>query len=97
VAELEVTVNGKPYTIKCDDGQEAHVAQLAEFVNGKVGDLVQTIGQVGDARILLMAGLLIADELNSARAAESLGNSIVEQLDALADRIEGIAASLEHA
>ncbi|MCP5365401.1 MAG: cell division protein ZapA [Hyphomicrobiales bacterium] len=97
MAELEVTVNGKPYTIRCDDGQETHVAQLAEFVNGKVRDLVQSIGQVGDARLLLMAGLLIADELNTACSAESLGKSIVKQLDALADRIEGIAASLEHA
>lgn len=97
MAELEVTVNGKPYTIRCDDGQEAHVAQLAEFVNGKVRDLIQAVGQVGDARLLLMAGLMIADDLNSARAAESLGTAIVEQLDALAERIEGIAASLEHA
>src|SRR5271165_731318 len=63
MAQVEVTVNGRSYTVACDDGQEAHVARLGRYVDQKVQALVKTVGQVGDARLLLMASLIVADEL----------------------------------
>ena len=63
MAQVEVTVNGRSYMVACDDGQEAHVARLGRYVDQKVQSLVKTVGQVGDARLLLMASLLVADEL----------------------------------
>jgi cell division protein ZapA len=62
MAQVTVTINGKRYDIACDDGQEAHVLRLAEEVDGRVGRLVDTLGQVGEARLLLLAALLLADE-----------------------------------
>jgi cell division protein ZapA len=63
MAQVEVTVNGRAYMVACDDGQEAHVARLGRYVDQKVQSLVKTVGQVGDARLLLMASLIVADEL----------------------------------
>ena len=63
MAQVAVTVNGRSYTVACDDGQEAHVMRLGRYVDQKVQALVKTVGQVGDARLLLMASLLLADEL----------------------------------
>lgn len=63
MAQIEVTVNGRSYRVSCDDGQEAHVARLSRYVDQKVQGLVKSIGQVGDARLLLMASLVVADEL----------------------------------
>jgi len=104
MAQVEVTVNGRNYRIACDDGQEDHLIELAGFIDRKVAELVSAVGQVGDARLLVMASLLIADELSETYAAlkEGQGAASVEAHDAekanrLAERIERIAARLSPA
>jgi cell division protein ZapA len=64
MTQVQVTVNGRSYLVACDDGQEAHVARLGRYIDQKVSSLVTSVGQVGDARLLLMASLLVADELS---------------------------------
>ena len=59
---VNVMVNSKAYTIACDDGEEEHLRQLAAVVDGKVRELLGSVGNVGELRLLLMAALLIADE-----------------------------------
>jgi cell division protein ZapA len=59
---VNVMVNSRAYTIACDEGEEDHLRELAEHVDGKVKELLGSVGQVGDQRLLLMAALLIADE-----------------------------------
>jgi len=63
---VNVMVNGRAYTIACDDGEENHLRRLAEHVDDKVKELLGSVGQVGDQRLLLMAALLIADEHHEA-------------------------------
>ena len=65
---VNVMVNARAYTIACDDGEEDHLKQLATYVDGKVRELMESVGQVGDARLLLMAALLLADECFDANA-----------------------------
>ena len=59
---VNVMVNSKAFTIACDDGEEEHLRQLAAVVDGKVRELLGSVGNVGDTRLLLMAAILIADE-----------------------------------
>jgi cell division protein ZapA len=63
MGSVQVTVNGRSYSVACDEGQEAHVARLGSYLDQKVGQLVKAVGQVGDARLLVMASLMISDEL----------------------------------
>ena len=109
MSQVMVTINGRNYQIACDDGQEAHLTRLAAYIDKRVGELVAAVGQVGDARLLVMSSLLIADELSDAysdrnslkdpdgtagarlEAEESLGTGI----EAIAQRIEDVAARLE--
>lgn len=112
MAEIDVEINGRSYRIACDDGQESHIAELATYVDRKVAGLVSSVGQVGDARLLVMASLLLADELADAYAAlddakdveqgaqgaaQAAESRAVQALTSLAARIEGIAARLEAA
>jgi cell division protein ZapA len=64
---VNVMVNAKAYTIVCDAGEEEHLRQLAAVVDGKVRELLESVGNVGDTRLLLMAALLIADEHHGGR------------------------------
>ncbi|WP_439515627.1 cell division protein ZapA [Oceanibaculum nanhaiense] len=67
MASVEVSINGRFYRIACEDGQEQRLIRLAGSVDEKVSSLVEQVGQVGDTRLLVMASLLIADELDDAK------------------------------
>ncbi len=107
MAQVDITINGRDYSISCDDGQEDHLLRLGEYVDKKVTELVSEVGQVGDTRLLLMASLLIADDLSEAfddisalekgsgSQAPAVSKSVAEGFDGLAQRIESIAATLE--
>lgn len=107
MGQVSISVNGRQYDVQCDDGQESRLYQLADYVNSRVGELVKGAGQIGDTRLLLMASLVIADELMEARAdlqaggedregghpvGESLDEAVGLHLESLADRLEDIAA-----
>ena len=65
---VNVMVNQRAYTIACDEGEEEHLRELSKHVDAKVRELLGTVGQVGDARLLLMASLLITDDYYDAAA-----------------------------
>lgn len=97
-------VNGRDYVVACDDGEEQRLQDLAGFVNEQVAELVTQVGQVGEARLLLMAALMVADELaevgqrrqsDAAREAETAQDR--QAMSAMAERLEQIAARLESA
>ena len=69
MANVSVPVNGRSFTISCEDGQEARIRRLAQYVDAKVAEFVAEVGQVGEARLLLLAALVIADELSDANDA----------------------------
>ena len=63
---VNVLLNGRAYTIACDDGEEDHVRDLGQDLDKRVRELVSSVGQVGEARLLIMAGIIMADELAEA-------------------------------
>ena len=71
MSDLSITINGRKHVIACEDGQEEHLARLAEYIDKRVNEIAETVGQVGENRLLLMASLLVADELGDAYAALS--------------------------
>jgi cell division protein ZapA len=88
---VNVMVNGRAYTIACDDGEEDHLKELAAHVDAKVRELLESVGQVGDQRLLLMAAVLITDELFEARARLE---AHVKQVGDLASAHEEISGQL---
>ena len=67
MAEGDIRINGRPYRMACEDGQEPHLNALAQNLDQRVGELVGQVGQIGDARLLVMAALMIADEAHELR------------------------------
>jgi cell division protein ZapA len=68
MGQVTVTLNGRAYRLGCGDGEEERLIALADHVRSKLDTLVAQFGQAGNDRLLLMAALLIADELWDARA-----------------------------
>ncbi len=69
MGQVVVKVNGRDFALSCPDGQEPRIRRLAQYVDAKVGDFTRTVGQVGEARLVLLAALVIADELSDANDA----------------------------
>ena len=102
MAQVEITINGREYRIACEDGQEGHLTDLAAYIDGKITELVGGVGQIGDTRLMVMASLLVADELSDTRddleaARQAAGSQAADRFDALASRIEALAETLETA
>jgi cell division protein ZapA len=79
---VEVMVNGREYQVACDTGQEDRLRDLAHMFDKRVQALAKSVGQVGDSRLMLMAGLVLADELSNATAKSSEREKEVELLKA---------------
>ncbi len=81
MAQVNIRINGRTYEINCEDGQEQHVQRLANALANTVGDLVKQVGQVGDARLLVMAGLVIADEMLDQKNELAAAKARIEALE----------------
>ena len=100
MAQIMLNINGRSYPVACDDGQEDRIRQLGQYIDSKVTEFAKSWGQIGDARLMLMAGLVITDEL--AEATESLrrernrgGNGAAVELDRVAATESVLAAGIE--
>lgn len=64
--QVTVTINSRQYRMACEDGEEERLLQLCEDFNRRIADLRAEHGEIGDARLLLMAAIRVADELTDA-------------------------------
>lgn len=104
---VEISVNGRRHAVQCGPGEEQRVKRLAAYVDRKVSELARGSMQIGDTRLLLMASLMVADELSDAfdeikRLQGQLDGSVAmseEQAAStvmrIAKHIDAIAAQLE--
>lgn len=109
MASVTININGREHQIACDDGEERRVMDLGLFLDAKVTDLSAQVGPVGEHRLMVMAALLIADELHETKAmleaqgqapaagAAAGGAPAVDStvLEGAAERLETIADHLE--
>lgn len=110
MAQITVTVGGRPYRMACADGEEAHLESLARLVDSRIAELRGSFGEIGDQRLTVMASISIADELAENKRTIARLNAEIESLhdssraaqstsatwsEAVADDIEDAAVRIE--
>ena len=75
MAQVNVKVNGQTFTLACDDGEESHLQDLARQVDARIAEIRKDVKSAGETQLMLMAGLLMADELQMA-------NERIQELEA---------------
>ena len=105
MGQVTVRVGGYSHSVSCEDGQEPHLVALAGEVDRRVASVRAMGGQFGENRLLLLTALLLADEVHDLRIELSQARTgqpgatadpaVAERLSRVAERIEGIAATLE--
>jgi cell division protein ZapA len=63
MAQVAMTIAGRVYRVACDEGEEAHLGELARVVDGKIAGMREKFGEMGDQRLTVMAAVTLADEL----------------------------------
>ena len=98
MAQVTVHVNGKPYSVGCEDGQERHLIDLAKLFDEQVRQVSQDVGNLGETRLFLMGALLLADELADLKLRQQHIQTELTRLQGDQSRVEVKAvAALENA
>ena len=63
MSHINVTINGRQYRMACEEGQEVRLLKLAENLETRIQSLRGKFGEIGDARLTVMAALTVCDEL----------------------------------
>lgn len=112
MAQVTLRINGFAYTIGCQDGEEQHLEAMGAEIEKRIETIKALGGQSGEGRMLVMAALLMADDIfemgkalkeaqkiavQATRAATPPDQKVSRRMAKLAARAEEIAARLEHA
>ena len=62
MANVNIKFNGKEFLLSCDDGQEEHLEELSLHLNKKFNGLKNSLGNIGENKLLLIASIKIMDE-----------------------------------
>ena len=82
MSHINVTINGRQYRMACEEGQEVRLLRLAESLESRIESLRGKFGEIGDARLTVMAALTVCDELQDAN---NRLKSLEQELESLRD------------
>lgn len=92
MAEVNVEINGRKYRMACEEGQQKRLIGLAQRFNAQVEGLKGAVGEIGDNRLTVMAGIAVVDELAEAERRIAALEAHVAELTAagqdIADELE---------
>ena len=94
---VTIRLNGNPYQIGCGSGEEAHVSKLGEEVDSIMQSLVASVGQIGEARLLAMVALILADRASGQAVdarEEGESSTLLSDQDVAAEALEMAAARI---
>jgi len=98
MSNVTLDIAGRKFTIACAEGEEAHISMLGHSINAKLLDMPNIASQ-SEARALLYAALLLADENHELKqgngASPDSAPEVADGLEALAARLETMASQLE--
>jgi cell division protein ZapA len=98
---INVTINGRQYRMACEEGQEGRLLRLAESLETRIGSLRGKFGEIGDARLTVMAALTVCDELQDAgnriRALEEEVLALSDVRTVAADRAKATQVAVANA
>jgi cell division protein ZapA len=107
---LDLNIAGRTYQVACREGEEENLRAAARLVDGKSREALAGLGTLSEARQFLFASLLLADQLIDdkpqaaappqppppAPAPAKPDPALILRAEALADRLESLAITLEN-
>jgi cell division protein ZapA len=98
MAEVELTIAGRPYRVACRAGEEENLRAAGALVDAKSKEALAGLGTLSESRQVLFASLLLADQIVDGREVDLPSGpdpELVERATTIADRLESLAKALE--
>ncbi|MFQ6548253.1 cell division protein ZapA [Aestuariibius sp. 2305UL40-4] len=104
---VKIEIGGRPFEVSCQDGEEDFLMNAARMLDEEAQALSNQIGRMPESRMLLMAGLMLADKTASMEEKIRSGAPVapsatgqfpglsVDALKGLAEKAEALAAQVE--
>lgn len=89
--QVTLNINGNPYSLACEKGEEEQLQDLGSTISQKVGEIADAMGQIGDAKLILMAALILLDE---GRTEEVAAKAFVADAQEGAEAVQAAAAKI---
>ena len=97
MADVTITVGGRPHLVACRDGEEARVRQLGAMLDERWPVAQRAAASMGGERAMLFVALMLADDLDEATMRPPEGAAVSEPaLIQIAEQLESLADALEH-
>jgi cell division protein ZapA len=100
---IDLSIAGRVYPVACREGEEDSLRAAARLVDAKSREAIAGLGTLSEARQFLFASLLLADQLVETKPAAAAAAApptpdpaIAMRAEALAERLESLAAALEN-
>ena len=111
MAEVNLNIGGKNFTLQCEEGQQKRVLEVGEYVDGRLRDIAGAGAASNQSHLLVLTALMLADEifdlrdnatalnrqLKGAQANQNDETQVAGAIDELAERIDRIASRLQSA
>lgn len=94
MAEVTLSIGGRPHVVACRDGEEANFARLGAMLDSRWETARRASGGLSGERTMLFVALILADALDETeRRPAAVGDAAL--LDRIATRLESVASALE--
>ncbi|SHE40249.1 cell division protein ZapA [Loktanella atrilutea] len=88
--QVEITIGGRNFEVACQEGEEQYLTSAARLLDAEAAHLSAQIGRMPESRMLLMAGLMLADRTagleDQLRESELELNGLRAQIEEAANR-----------
>ncbi|MFW2829350.1 cell division protein ZapA [Sphingomonas sp. ID0503] len=97
MADVTLSIGGREYRVACAPGGESRLERVGAILDDKVRDATRALGEMGEARAILFAAILLGDELLDHRDGKTPAGDpeLASNIERMAERIEAVAAALE--
>lgn len=98
MSTITLTICGRPYEVRCRDGEEESLQRAAALVDEKSREAIAGLGSLSESRQFFYASLLLADQLNEQQGAtppKAVDETVLGRAEGLATWLESMADALE--
>lgn len=88
--EVEIKIGGRGFDVSCQEGEEHYLHSAAKMLDDEAQTLAAQIGRLPEARMLLMAGLMLADKT---AGVEDRLRDMTAQMEALQAELEALKSA----
>jgi cell division protein ZapA len=111
MAEVSIAINGRNFSIYCEDGQEQRVTDLGHYVDARLKDISKAGAANNEAHLLVLTALMLTDEIfdlrdeagklekhvKNAKNSQEDEAEVVQAINELADRVDQVSARIQSA